>query len=156
VSIRQLDDDGFSALFGGGKCVIRGPDGKKIGEVLRALRKVYRVEHFEGEAGVVEKVLSLDRFHRCMGHISFQTTKTLVKNKLITGVQLEYTPSSQELFCESCVYAKATRKSVPKIREGKRATDFGGEVHSDLWGSHQSNRKAENCTMSPSSMTRRD
>jgi hypothetical protein len=48
--------------------------------VLRALRKVYRVEHVVGEANVVEKVLTLDRFHRCgMGHISFHTAKTLVK-----------------------------------------------------------------------------
>ena len=80
------------------------------------------------------KVLSLDRFHLCMGHISFQNARSLVKNKYITGVRLEYTPSTQKLFCESCVYAKAARKSVPNIREGKRASEFGGEVHSDLWG----------------------
>jgi hypothetical protein len=58
----------------------------------------------------------------------------LVKNNLITRVRLKYTPSDQKLFCESCVYAKATRQSVPKIREGERAAEFGGEVHSDLWG----------------------
>ena len=134
VSIGQLDENGFSALFGGGKCIIRGPDGEKVGEVLRALRKVYRVEHVVGEAGTSKKVLSLDRFHRCMGHISFETAKTLINNKLVTGVRLEYTPSSQKLFCESCIYAKATRKSVPKAREGESASELGGEVHSDLWG----------------------
>ena len=97
-------------------------------------QKVYRVEHVDGEAGAAEKVLSLDRFYCCMGHISFETAKTLVKNKLVTRVQLKYTPSSQKLFCESCVYAKAIRKSVPKAREGERASELGGEVHSDLWG----------------------
>lgn len=30
--------------------------------------------------------------------------------------------------------AKATWKSIPKEREGKRAKDFGREIHSDLWG----------------------
>ena len=25
-------------------------------------------------------------------------------------------------------------EEYPKVREGKRASDFGGEVHSDLWG----------------------
>ena len=134
VLIGQLDENGFSALFGGRKCVIQGPDGKKVGEVLRASWKVYRVEHVDGEAGTAEKVLLLDRFHHCMGHISFKTAKTLVKNKLITGVQLEYTPSSQKLFCKSCVYAKATQKSVPKAQEGEWASKVGGEVHSDLWG----------------------
>ena len=49
VSIGQMDEDGFSAHFGGVKCLIRGPDGEDIGEVLRASRKVYRVEHSEGE-----------------------------------------------------------------------------------------------------------
>ena len=134
VSIGQLDEAGFSALFGSGKCVIRGPDGEKVGEVMKVERKVYRVEHREGEVNAAEKVLSLEHFHRCMGHISFQTTKSLIKNKHITGVQLEYTPSDHKIFCESCVYAKATRKAVPDIREGERAVEFGGEVHSDLWG----------------------
>jgi len=83
---------------------------------LRGDKKVYRVEHVEGEASAAEKVLTLERFHRCMGHISFQAA------------------SDHKIFCESCVYAKATRKSVPDVREGKRAVDFGGEVHSDLWG----------------------
>jgi hypothetical protein len=76
----------------------------------------------------------LERFHRCMGYISFPIAKSLVKNKYITGVRLEYTPTDHKIFCESCVYAKATRKHVPDVREGKRAVEFGGEVHSDLWG----------------------
>ena len=130
----MLDEAGFSVLFGNGKCFIRGPDGKKIGEALKESRKVYRVEHIEGEASVAEKVLTLECFHRCMGHISFQTAKQLVKNKYITGIRLEYTPADHKIFCESCIYAKATRKSVPDIREGNRAVEFGGEVHSDLWG----------------------
>ena len=76
------------------------------------------VEHIEGEASIAEKVLTSEHFHCCMGHISFQAAKTLVKNKYITRVQLKYTPSDHKIFCESCVYAKVTRKLVPDIREG--------------------------------------
>ena len=47
---------------------------------------------------------------------------------------MELTPSSNPVFCESCVYAKATQKSVLKAREGECAKKFGEEVHSDLWG----------------------
>ena len=105
-----------------------------LGDLCEWGEKVYRVEHIEGEASVAEKVLMLERFHRCMGHISFQTAKQLIKNKYITGIRLEYTPADHKIFCESCIYAKATRKSVPDIHEGNRAVEFGGEVHLDLWG----------------------
>jgi len=68
-----------------------------------------------------------------MGHISAGVAHRLVENGLVTGVHLEPS-SSGDYFCESCVYAKATRKPVPKAREGERATKFGDEVYSDLWG----------------------
>ena len=42
--------------------------------------------------------------------------------------------TGKEFFCESCVYAKATHKPVVKARKGECAMEFGGEVHSDLWG----------------------
>ena len=86
VLIGWLDEAGFSLLFRNGKCLIHGPDGKNIWEVLKALRKVYRVEHVEGEASAAEKVLTLECFHHCMGHISFQTAKQLVKNEYIMGM----------------------------------------------------------------------
>jgi hypothetical protein len=52
----------------------------------------------------------------------------------VTGVRFETMLSGEPHFCESCVYVKAIRKPVAKSREGERATEFGGEVHSDLWG----------------------
>ncbi|KAF9545222.1 hypothetical protein CPC08DRAFT_649418, partial [Agrocybe pediades] len=78
--------------------------------------------------------LTLDQFHRRMGHISPEVARRLVDKQFVTGVRLETTPSGDPFFCESCVYAKATRKPVAKEREGDRATQFGGEVHSDVWG----------------------
>ncbi len=101
---------------------------------MRTSRRVYRIEHEENTANAAEEVLTLDTFHRRMGHIAIQTARQLVRDKLVTGVRLEYSPSNQPFFCESCIYAKAMRKEVPKKREGERATVFGGEVHSDLWG----------------------
>ena len=69
-----------------------------------------------------------------MGHISPRIAQKLVDDKFVTGVRLSETPSGDLFFCESCVYAKATRKPVAKEREGDRAKDFAAEVHSDLWG----------------------
>ena len=73
-----------------------------------------------------------------MGHISPETAWKLIKDKMVMGVRLEYTPYytpyGQPFFCTSCVYAKATRKPIPKMQEGERVDVFGGEVHSDVWG----------------------
>ena len=69
-----------------------------------------------------------------MGHISVEVARKLVEKGFVTGVRLEPTPSGEPFFCESCVYAKATRKPVPKVRDGKHATKFGEEIHTDLWG----------------------
>jgi hypothetical protein len=63
----------------------------------------------------------------------------------VTGVRLETTPSGEPHFCESCVYVKAMHKSVAKSREGEHAIEFGGEVHSDLWGPAPVVTKAGKC-----------
>lgn len=86
--------DGFTATFGGGKRFI-WTSKEKAGVLDRGSRKVYRVDNEEGAASVAEEVPTSDQLHRCMGHISFQATKELVKNKLTAGVHLECIPSSQ-------------------------------------------------------------
>lgn len=61
--IGRLDEGGFTATFGGGKLVLHGPDGARIGEVLRRSLRIYKVEHEDGLAGVVEEKLTLEQFH---------------------------------------------------------------------------------------------
>ena len=68
-----------------------------------------------------------------MGHISPGVTKKLAENGLVAGVRVDIS-LGKPVFCESCVYAKAICKPVPKEQEGNRATEFGEEVHLDLWG----------------------
>ena len=63
VSIGCLDEGGFSAMFGGGKCVLHGLDGVKIGEVLRKSSRIYKVEHEEEVASAAEEKLTLEQFH---------------------------------------------------------------------------------------------
>lgn len=88
----------------------------------------------EGEViAVAEEVLTPEEFHRQMGHPSMKVAQTLVKDKYIVGIQLREAANSENIFCESCTYAKPTWKTVPKSREGNRAKDFGDEIHSDVW-----------------------
>ena len=134
VSIGRLDDAGFSATFGQGKCVLRGPDDQLVGEVARNSRRIYKVEHEEGIANPAVETLTLQQLHRRLGHPSVQVTRDLLKKGMAIGLRLEYTPHGTPFFCDSCIYAKAIRKAVSNLRGGKRAEVFGGEVHSDLWG----------------------
>lgn len=96
---------------------------------------LYHVAHDQPkEANSADEELSLDQFHHRMGHILTGVARKLVEKGFVTGVHLESTASSGPFFCESCVYAKATQKLVPKLRDGECANKFGDEIHSDLWG----------------------
>ena len=98
------------------------------------MKGLYHVAHDEPKmAHVADEELTLDQFHCQMGHILAGVTRRLVQNGLVTGIRLEPS-SSGDYFCKSCVYAKATRKPVPKACKGERAMKFGDEVYSDLWG----------------------
>ena len=134
VSVGNLDEKGFIIKFGGGKCEITDPNGEIVGVVPKNPKGLYRVEHYPETVNVVTEELTLDQFHRRMGHISPESARRLVSQGLVTGVLLDLTDPVRPFFCESCVYAKSSRKPVSKVREGERAAVFGGEVHSDLWG----------------------
>ena len=58
--------------------------------------------------------------------------RTLIRNKAISGIHLIDDQST--LNCDSCEYAKTTRKPIQKQREGLQADSFGAEIHSDVWG----------------------
>ena len=134
VSIGQLDKCGYSATFANGKCIIRDSDGDAVGEIPKSVKGLYKIVHDESDSSsAATEKLTVMELHRRMGHISPGITKKLIENGLVTGVRLDDS-SGDTVFCESCVYAKSTRKPVAKEREGEQATEFGEEVHSNLWG----------------------
>ncbi|KDQ59219.1 hypothetical protein JAAARDRAFT_88633, partial [Jaapia argillacea MUCL 33604] len=67
-----------------------------------------------------------------MGHISPKVAKHLVQDGLVTGIELCGPHNAG--FCESCVFVKSKCKPIPDGRSGERVSEFGGEVHSDVWG----------------------
>ena len=76
--------------------------------------------------------LSVEELHHRLGHISHDRAKFLVKKGLVEGVTLE--AGDKSVVCESCEWAKGTRKQISKVREDERRTAVGEEIHSDLWG----------------------
>ena len=129
ISIGNLDEEGFSAEFAGGKCVLTGPNGDHVGMIPKTSKGLYRVEHESEAANTAEEKLTLMQFHRRMGHISVDTARKLVMKGFVTGVCLDENRNDENFFCESCVYAKATRKPILKVRQGERATQIYGDWH---------------------------
>lgn len=135
VSVGRLDEEGYSTTFANGKCIIRDMSGTRLAEIPRTSRGMYKIESDSTpeSANSVADAISLDELHRRLGHISPRTAKQLVQKGMITG--LDYDRASTDKFdCPSCIHAKATRKPIAKKREGDRASSFGQEIHSDVWG----------------------
>ena len=63
ISVGCLDNNGFSLLFGGGKCTIMGPDGEYVGSVPKTTSGLYHVAHEPVMANAAIKTLSVDQFH---------------------------------------------------------------------------------------------
>jgi len=68
---------------------------------------------------------------RLVGHISVDAIRNLLRTRAITGVHVidEFPP----FVCDSCEYAKTTRKTIQKERQAQQAPTFGDEVHTDVW-----------------------
>ena len=131
VSISRIARAGYSVSFEGNACKITDNKGKTVGTVPSNNSGLYRVEHV-CTASSINEFVDIPTLHRRMGHIAADSIRALVRSGAITGVSL--TDNGQPLYCESCEYAKTTRKSIKKEREGAQASAFGEEIHSDLWG----------------------
>ena len=136
VSIGRIDDAGCTTTFGKGVCTISAPSGKVLGQIPKTTRGLYKVVHdvSNGSANVAAERLTTLELHRRMGHITPETAKRLVTKGFMTGLALTDSTDGSKMFCEPCVAAKSKRRPVAKERLGERATIYGGEVHSDLWG----------------------
>ncbi|KIJ10366.1 hypothetical protein PAXINDRAFT_37090, partial [Paxillus involutus ATCC 200175] len=77
--------------------------------------------------------LTMEELHARLFHIAPATIRDMLAKGMVEGVKLD--PLHETMGqCESCEYAKATRKPIGKVREPKRREKFGDEVHTDLWG----------------------
>jgi hypothetical protein len=131
VSIAALDQEGYHAHIGAGHFVLVSPQGVRIGRIPRTQGRLYKVVHKLDLANVVEPV-SIMEMHRRMGHIAVSSARELVESGTVVGVKLD--PNSQETECDACIFVRATRLPIPKVRISPPAQNFGDEVHTDVWG----------------------
>lgn len=138
ISIGKIDDAGYLALFGGGQCRIYDKKREVIGVIPKVAGGLYRVggpPKVEPSANVAEvDRIPLMEAHRRFAHSSPRAIKNAINSGHICGIELS---DFIEVQCTACIEAKAARKPISKIREGERATQLGGEIHSDIWGPAQ-------------------
>jgi transposase InsO family protein len=130
VSIGRIVDAGCTVQFEDKSCKIRRGT-KVIGSIPARANGLYKVDHTYSADASPEQVDILT-LHRRLGHISPDAIRTLIRTNTVSGLRLvDNLPS---FICDSCEYAKATRKVIRKEREAPIADSFGAEIHSDLWG----------------------
>ena len=135
ISISKIDAAGFTSLFYQGFLKIFSFDnGKKCLAEVAVQNGLYCVEHeaMDVVAAVDAEVVTIEKLHHLMGHISPDTVKVLVKKGIVDGFTLN--ESSEIKSCDSCKYGKAHRKLIGKVRVEPWASNIGDEVHSDVWG----------------------
>ena len=54
-------------------------------------------------AGAAQELLNIEQPHHYMGHISLNAAKCMVKDGLVSGIELDETPLTS---CDSCEYEK--------------------------------------------------
>jgi hypothetical protein len=134
ISIGKIDIAGFASLFHKGNLTVFtcGKKKKKLA-TIPLKNGLYRLEHEAEMAAVVrEELVTIERLHKLMGHISLEAAKALVQKGVVEGFKLDET--SKISSCDSCEYGKAHRKEVKKERQFPRASNIGDEIHSDVWG----------------------
>src|SRR5258708_945061 len=136
VSIGRIMKAGYNVEFDEDEqvCWIRKKkNGPIIGRIPVGVNNLFKVEHAlsASSAGSAHAV-DIRTLHRRLGHVSVDAIRALIRGGSITGLQLiDDFPS---FICDSCEYAKTTRKLIRKGRSEPQAQSFGDEVHTDVWG----------------------
>lgn len=133
ISIACLDAAGYSILFSDGCATIQDRADCVVGCIPKS-NGLYRIVSGQdpGDAHAAVEKLTLNKFHRRMGHISKAAAVSLVANGFVDGVSLDET--GDRSVCETCVFTKLSRKSVPKECQHEKSKVFGEQTHSDVWG----------------------
>src|SRR5258708_34955983 len=109
VSIGRIAKAGYTVQFAEDSCTIKkGDDGPIIGQIPVGTNGLFKVEHAFAIDPSVEPVDILTLHHR-LGHISGDAICTLACTSSIT--RLHFIRYLLPVTCDSCDYAKTTRKA---------------------------------------------
>jgi hypothetical protein len=138
ISVSAFDKAGLTITFGGGRGVVRKPDGTVV--LSSRLEKGMYIVDKLGDGGNVSngptamgslsESISLEQWHRRLTHCSPLTIKEMAGGNLVDGLRI----SESELRgkCEDCVLGRQTRRPFDGSTE--TTLDPLELVAFDLWG----------------------
>lgn len=92
-------------------------------------RMAFRLRKNEHAYACSTKSVSLQQWHRRLGHINVAAIKKMCKNQIVDGIDFS---DEKNFFCEECQYGKMKRSSHPS--SGIRNAENGQYIHADLCG----------------------
>lgn len=145
ISVYLLGNNGYSAHFHprDGYCFISSAQNTIIarGKALPN-RKLFVLSDFSVQfpdspstslsAHYASRSPDIDTWHKRLGHCGSRTVLDMARSKVVEGMPLD--TSSTPSKCEHCILGKQTRSSVPRVREGARATKALERIYVDLCG----------------------
>jgi hypothetical protein len=103
ILLPTMDEKGFITHFETGLCMVSTPKPKS--RVIRHIplaSGLYRITNEHHQIGHIGTLavgkLSINKFHRCMGHINHEYLRKAVELGAITGIKLD--PSTPTPQCE--------------------------------------------------------
>jgi hypothetical protein len=84
------------------------------------------------EAFHAKRTPNIETWHRRLGHCNNGAIIDMARKKGALGVAIDL--SSSPAKCDACIRGKQTRSSVPKVREGEKASQPLERVFVDLCG----------------------
>ncbi|KAG6329980.1 hypothetical protein ID866_9109 [Astraeus odoratus] len=133
IFISKLDVAGYAALFCDSCHKIFNARKKLLG-MMPVSKGLYTVNAPQTPyAGIAstEEPLTMVEVHARLGHTAPKSIRQMLKAGTITGIKCD--PGHTMMgSCDSCEYAKATRKSIGKVRDPPRCVQCGEEIHTDL------------------------
>ena len=87
---------------------------------------------FPSSAHYASRRPDVDSWHKRLGHCGPRAVLDMARSQAVEGMLID--TSNAPPKCEHCILGKQTRSSVPKLREGARATSHLERVFIDLCG----------------------
>ena len=144
VSVHSLNSAGnYTSHFNSHSCWVTDRSGTTVarGTILpgrnlyifpMASASVPSFSLVSNSAHLARRIPDVETWHRRLGHCNHRTIIEMARAGVVEGMPINLSSSPPK--CDPCVMGKQTRSTVPKVREGVRATRPLERIFLDLCG----------------------